>query len=95
MLLFIVFVLVWGLGVGALARLAVPGPDPMPIWWTIALGLAGSVVGGVVVRIIFGGAGPGLVGSVLFAVALLIGYRRYVQKRPVLSQGAGRPRPDE
>lgn len=95
MLLFILFVILWGLGVGALARLAVPGPDPMPVWATIALGLGGSVVGGVAVRIVFGGTGPGLVGSVLFAIALLIGYRRYVQKRAVWGPRAGRSRPGE
>jgi uncharacterized membrane protein YeaQ/YmgE (transglycosylase-associated protein family) len=90
-LLFIVFVVIWGLAVGALARLAVPGPDPMPIWATIALGLAGSVIGGVVVRLIFGGTGAGLVGSVLCAVALLVGYRRYVQRRPIWGPGSRRP----
>ena len=91
MLLFIVFVVLWGLAVGALARLAVPGPDPMPIWATIALGLAGSVIGGVLVRIIFGGTGAGLVGSVLCAVGLLVGYRVWVQKRPIWGPGSRRP----
>jgi len=91
MLLFIVFILVWGLVVGALARLAVPGPDPMPIWATIGLGLAGSVIGGIVIRVIFGGNGAGLVGSVLAAIAVLAVYRRYVQKRPFWGPGARRP----
>jgi uncharacterized membrane protein YeaQ/YmgE (transglycosylase-associated protein family) len=91
-LVFIVFVILWGLAVGALARLAVPGPDPMPIWATIALGLAGSVIGGFVVRVLFGGTGAGLVGSVLAAVGLLVAYRVYVQKRPLWGPGS-RPRP--
>jgi len=91
MLLFILFLLLWGLIVGALARLAVPGPDPMPVWGTVALGLAGSILGGVVVRVIFGGTGAGLIGSVLVAVALLAAYRRYVQKRPFWGPGARRP----
>ena len=30
---------------GALARFALPGPDPMPPWLTIAIGLAGSAIG--------------------------------------------------
>src|SRR4051812_50172787 len=38
-----------GLIVGALARLALPGPDPMSIPATIGIGLAGSFVAGVVV----------------------------------------------
>src|SRR3954466_1506549 len=31
---------------GALARFAVPGPDPMPAWLTILIGLIGSPPGG-------------------------------------------------
>jgi uncharacterized membrane protein YeaQ/YmgE (transglycosylase-associated protein family) len=91
MLGFIIGILLWGLVVGALARLAVPGPDPMPIWGTIALGLAGSVVGGIIVRVIFGGTGVSLIGAVLVSVGLLAVYRRQVQKRPFWGPGARRP----
>ena len=87
----IIGVLLSGLIVGALARLAVPGPDPMPIWGTIVLGLAGSVIGGIIARVVFGGTGAGLVGAVLVSVALLAAYRRYVQKRPFWGPGARRP----
>jgi len=45
--------LVGGLVLGAIARFALPGPDPLPLWATIAVGLAGSFVGGLV----FGVAG--------------------------------------
>lgn len=31
--------------VGTIARFAVPGPDPMPVWLTTAIGLAGSILG--------------------------------------------------
>jgi uncharacterized membrane protein YeaQ/YmgE (transglycosylase-associated protein family) len=31
--------------VGTVGRFAVPGPDPMPVWLTIVIGLAGSIVG--------------------------------------------------
>jgi uncharacterized membrane protein YeaQ/YmgE (transglycosylase-associated protein family) len=92
-MLFVISLLLSGLIIGALARLAVPGPDPMPIWATIALGLAGAVVGGLVVRVVFGGTGVSLIGSVLCAMLLLIGYRRFVQKRPVWGPGAHRPPP--
>ena len=37
MITLIVFLAIWGLVVGALARLALPGPDPMGIFATIAL----------------------------------------------------------
>lgn len=39
---------VFGLVVGALARLVVPGRQQLTIWMTLILGLVGSVVGGVV-----------------------------------------------
>ncbi len=44
--------IVIGLVVGAVARLVVPGPNPMPIWVTILLGIVGSVVGGLITRAI-------------------------------------------
>ena len=37
-----------GFFTGALARLAIPGPDPMPVWLTMAIGLTGSIVGAVI-----------------------------------------------
>src|SRR6185437_3578645 len=40
--------IVTGFITGALARLALPGPDPMPIWLTVAIGLGGSAVGGAI-----------------------------------------------
>jgi uncharacterized membrane protein YeaQ/YmgE (transglycosylase-associated protein family) len=86
---FLIFLAVWGLVIGALARLAVPGPDPMPIWATIGLGLAGSFVGGIVLRAV-GGTGAGLIGSVICAMLLLIAYRRFVQGRPVWGPRARR-----
>ena len=36
---FVLAILISGFVTGALARLAIPGPDPMPIWLTIAIGL--------------------------------------------------------
>jgi uncharacterized membrane protein YeaQ/YmgE (transglycosylase-associated protein family) len=37
---------VWGLFVGAVARLLLPGRQKIGILWTIVLGVAGSLVGG-------------------------------------------------
>jgi uncharacterized membrane protein YeaQ/YmgE (transglycosylase-associated protein family) len=37
---------VWGLVVGAVARLLLPGRQKIGILWTIALGVAGSLIGG-------------------------------------------------
>ena len=75
----IVFALV-GLIVGALARLALPGPDPMSIWMTIALGLAGSFLAGIVTRLLWH-APAGFIASVLGAMVLLYLYRRFAQHR--------------
>jgi uncharacterized membrane protein YeaQ/YmgE (transglycosylase-associated protein family) len=90
LLLFIILLLVGGLIVGALARLAVPGPDPMSIWATIALGIGGSFVGGIIARLIFNTWG-GFLFAFLGAVLLLILYRHFVQHRPLTGPGAKRP----
>ena len=77
---------------GALARFAVPGPDPMPAWLTIAIGLAGSVVGAVVGAVLSGGNGFVIsFASLGSAILLVIGYRRFVQQRPITGPGALRP----
>jgi uncharacterized membrane protein YeaQ/YmgE (transglycosylase-associated protein family) len=86
---FIIFLLAWGFVVGGLARLAVPGPDPMPWWMTIGLGLAGSIVGGVVGKVLFGYPG-GFPLALFSAVLLLIAYRHFVQRRPIWGPGAHR-----
>jgi uncharacterized membrane protein YeaQ/YmgE (transglycosylase-associated protein family) len=77
----LVAILISGLVIGALGRLAVPGPDPMPIWLTILLGIVGSIVGGLIAVAIGLGAGGIFVASVFAATLLVIAYRRVVQKR--------------
>jgi uncharacterized membrane protein YeaQ/YmgE (transglycosylase-associated protein family) len=79
---FIVYLLVFGLVSGALARLALPGRDPMGILATIGLGLGGSFIGGIVANVLVGTAG-GVIFSILGAILLLYLYRRFVQKRPL------------
>ena len=85
---FLVLVL-FGLVVGALARLAVPGPDPMPWWATILLGVAGMFIGGFV-AVAFLDPGYALILSVISAALLLVAYRKLVQKRPLTGPGARR-----
>ena len=80
MLMFILLLIVWGFVVGGLARWALPGPDPMPWYATVALGLAGSMVGGIIARVLFGGAG-GFIVAFFGAVLLLYAYRRFAQHR--------------
>ena len=81
-LVVLIMLVVGGLIVGGLARLALPGPDPMSIPMTIALGIGGSLVGGLVARI-FLGTGGGLIFAVLGAILVLYLHRRFVQKRPL------------
>jgi uncharacterized membrane protein YeaQ/YmgE (transglycosylase-associated protein family) len=81
-LLFIIALIVWGFIVGGLARLALPGPDPMPWYATIGLGLGGSLIGGIIARLLLGTPG-GLVFALLGAILLLYLYRRFVQGRGI------------
>jgi uncharacterized membrane protein YeaQ/YmgE (transglycosylase-associated protein family) len=46
-------IVVSGLIIGALGRLAIPGPNPMGILATILVGIGGSIIGGIVARIIW------------------------------------------
>jgi uncharacterized membrane protein YeaQ/YmgE (transglycosylase-associated protein family) len=79
----VLLILFFGFITGSLARLAVPGPDPMPVWLTVAIGLAGSVAGGAIAIGIWGQASQGIgLLSFVGAVLLVIAYRRFVQKRP-------------
>ena len=87
MLLFILGLILWGFIVGGLARLALPGPDPMPWYATIGLGLGGSIIGGIIAKLLIGTAG-GLVFAVLGAILLLYLYRRYVQHRGITGPSA-------
>jgi uncharacterized membrane protein YeaQ/YmgE (transglycosylase-associated protein family) len=85
----IILILIFGFITGGLARLAVPGPDPMPVWLTVAIGLAGSVGGGAIALAIWG-RGTQVVGlfSFLGAIVLVVAYRRFVQGRPLTGPDA-------
>jgi uncharacterized membrane protein YeaQ/YmgE (transglycosylase-associated protein family) len=82
-------IMLFGFITGGLARLAVPGPDPMPVWLTMAIGLIGSVVGGAIAIGIWG-RGTQVVGLLAFlgAILLVVAYRRFVQKRPIVGPEA-------
>src|SRR6185437_6989609 len=83
--LFIAFV------TGALARFALPGPDPMPPWLTIAIGLAGSAIGyGIVYAVVGKDSSWAGLASFFAAVGLVVIYRRFVQKRPLWGKDAFR-----
>ena len=59
LIVYLIVLAIQGLIFGALARLALPGKDPMSIPMTIGLGIAGSFIGGMLVYVISGGAATG------------------------------------
>jgi uncharacterized membrane protein YeaQ/YmgE (transglycosylase-associated protein family) len=54
----------------------------MPWYATIGLGLGGSLIGGVIAKLLIG-TGGGLVFAVLGAILLLYLYRRFAQGRGI------------
>lgn len=85
---FIIGMIIVGLIAGALARLLVPGRDPMGIFATILLGIIGSFVGGFLGYVIFhhdsdqGALQPsGIIGSVIGAIIVLLIYRHFNGRR--------------
>jgi len=76
---------------GALARFAVPGPDPMPVWLTLVIGLVGTAMGGGIAYAIVGRNITWInIGGFLVAIALVVAYRRFVQKRAIWGPDAYR-----
>lgn len=78
---FIIALFIIGIVAGYLARLLVPGPDPLTFLQTVLLGIVGSFVGGFLGYLIFDadtdeGAfqASGLIGSIIGAVIALLVY---------------------
>jgi uncharacterized membrane protein YeaQ/YmgE (transglycosylase-associated protein family) len=76
---FIIVLLIVGLIVGAIARLLMPGRDPLGILGTVVLGIAGSFVGGFLQNLIEYRSLSvhsfhlvGLIGSIIGAWVLLL-----------------------
>jgi uncharacterized membrane protein YeaQ/YmgE (transglycosylase-associated protein family) len=79
MVTYIIILLVVGLIAGAVARLLVPGRDPIGLFGTILLGVVGSFVGGFIWNLIeYHRIAPakfhtvGIIGSILGAILVLI-----------------------
>lgn len=73
---FLISLAVTGLVVGALARLALPGPDPMGIGMTILVGLGGSFIGGILTSLIAGRNAWSFLVAVLVATGIVYLIRR-------------------
>jgi uncharacterized membrane protein YeaQ/YmgE (transglycosylase-associated protein family) len=74
---YLVALVIGGLIVGALARLALPGKDPMTVWQTMLVGIGGSFAAGLIVRVV---AGPhytaGFLASLVCATVIVYIVRR-------------------
>ena len=88
MLGFIIMLIIIGIVAGYIARLLVPGRDPMSFVQTAALGVVGSFIGGFLGYVLFGkdpGEGAlqasGVVGSIIGAVIALLIYNAATHRR--------------
>lgn len=80
----ILYMLLIGLIIGALAKLVMPGRDPGGIIITIAIGVAGSLLAGFIGREMqWYGANQsaGFIASIVGAIILLAGYRLIARAR--------------
>jgi uncharacterized membrane protein YeaQ/YmgE (transglycosylase-associated protein family) len=79
--------IIFGAVVGAIGKLLMPGRDPGGIVVTILLGIAGSLLGGFLGRMLFGGGGEGTgagwIGSIIGVMLLLFLYRMMAGRRHV------------
>jgi len=100
MLAAILLLLISGFAFGALARWAVPGPDPMPVWLTVMVGLGGSAIGGGITAAVLNVNGNNVsradyftieLASILTSILLVVGYRHFVQRRAILGPDALKP----
>jgi uncharacterized membrane protein YeaQ/YmgE (transglycosylase-associated protein family) len=84
----IIWTLIVGLVVGALAKLIMPGRDPGGIIVTMLLGIAGSLIASFLGHALgwyrSPNSGPGIVASVIGAMILLAIYRLAIHRRCVV-----------
>jgi uncharacterized membrane protein YeaQ/YmgE (transglycosylase-associated protein family) len=75
---YLITLAVFGLIVGAFARLALPGKDPLSLFQTMLVGIGGSFLGGILVYVITGGRyyGAGWLVSLACATGIMYVIRR-------------------
>jgi uncharacterized membrane protein YeaQ/YmgE (transglycosylase-associated protein family) len=99
MLAAILLLAISGFVFGALARWAVPGPDPMPVWLTIFIGLGGSAIGGGITAAVLhvdknvsrSDYFTIELASVLTSILLVVAYRHFIQRRAIVGPDALEP----
>jgi uncharacterized membrane protein YeaQ/YmgE (transglycosylase-associated protein family) len=81
----ILWTLIIGLVVGAIAKFLMPGKDPGGFIVTMLIGVAGALLAGFLGRALGWyanpGEGPGIIASVIGALLLLLLYRMFVGRR--------------
>lgn len=86
-ILFILGLIVMGLIIGALARLLLPGRDPMSLFETMLVGIGGSLVAGLIAYYVFDdNEGAGFFASLICAIAIVYIVRKSRER------SAARPR---
>jgi uncharacterized membrane protein YeaQ/YmgE (transglycosylase-associated protein family) len=80
MITFILLLIVTGLVVGALGRLALPGPDPMSVGQTILVGIGGSLVAGIIGKLLLVRPG-GFILAVVCSLGIVYLIRRSRERR--------------
>jgi uncharacterized membrane protein YeaQ/YmgE (transglycosylase-associated protein family) len=76
LLAFLIILFVGGIIVGALARLLLPGPDPMSLGMTALVGILGTLSAGLFSWYVLHRHGAGLILSVAFSMLIVWLYRR-------------------
>ena len=76
LVVFLIILFFGGLVVGALARLLLPGPDPMGLAMTALVGICGTLSAGLFSWYVLHRHGAGLVLSVAFSMLVVWIYRR-------------------
>ena len=83
----LIWTLIIGVVVGAIAKLLMPGKDPGGFWITMLLGVAGAFVGtflGRAMGLYAADQSAGFIASIVGAVVLLAIYRLFTRKKAAI-----------
>lgn len=83
----IIWIILIGAVVGALAKLVMPGPDPGGFWLTAILGIVGAVVATLLGRLVglYGpGQAAGFIASLIGAIIVLAVHRKFQKRSPTV-----------
>ena len=90
LILYLILAALSGLVIGALARLILPGRDPMTIPQTILVGIGGTVLAALVAYYVLDNdRGPGFLLSLLFADVIVYIVRKVGERRQPAVPGPG------